>query len=318
MPKIYLITAMFLFGSIMAGDAFSKDNVKMRLAILGFNSNNIKNSHAEGIRDMIEVELYKTGLFEILERNQFDLILKEKGYNKNCIDPECAVKIGKILSADKIIIGSVSNIGGINITIKFVDIKKGIIEYADMEKSANEAGIMDSVQKLSEKISGKIAGKDPEIKITKTKPDDYTYLKYYSLGVIPGLGQIYAGKTAKGYLFLGGFTTLAGFSGYAIYDFTKKRKAYENLASGTSAEYDSKYKSSENALNLVKISFGILGAFYLYNWVDIIFFSKPVKEEMIPENQFKSVTINVNCQNDYNSFGLPSEIVYSFGFINRF
>lgn len=319
MRKFYLLILTIIFEFFISGNAFSNNQIKIRLAILNFSSTNIKNSPAEGIRDMVEVELYKTGLFEILERNQFDLILKEKGYENNrCKDPGCAVKIGKVISADKVIIGSVNNIGGINITIKFVDIKTGIVEYADIEKSKDDTGIIDSVHKLSEKISMKFAGTENKNAKLKSNQTDYSYPTYYSLGIIPGLGQLYAGKKTKAYLFLGGFVSLAGFSGYAIYDFNKKRKAYEDLKSGTSEDYETKYKASGNALNLVKVSFGILGAFYLYNWVDIIFFNNPIAEEQVPENKLNSLTFNINRQNYYNSYSLPSEIIYNIGLIHRF
>ena len=318
MRKIYIITIIFILVTVMPGGAFSKEKTKKRIAVLNFNSTGFKKSVTDGIRDMIEVELYNSGAFEMLERNRLDFILKEQGYeDKNCSESDCAVKIGRVLSADKIIIGSVNGVGGINITIKFVDIKKGNVEYAGIERSPDEAGIMDSIRSLTGKMIQSVTPPDQKNK-TKLNESGYNYLKYYSLGVVPGLGQLYAGNRIKGCLFFGGFAALAGFSCYAVYDFNKKREAYEDLKTGSAEDFDSKYNASGKALKVVKLSFGILGAFYLYNWVDIIFFNKPETEDEITTDKTKSVTIIFDFKDIYNAETFSSEMIYKVGLSSHF
>ena len=53
-----------------------------------------------------------TGLFTVGERGEMDSILKEQGFQASgCTDIECAVKIGKLLSANKMLVGEIGKLG---------------------------------------------------------------------------------------------------------------------------------------------------------------------------------------------------------------
>ena len=55
---------------------------KKRVAVLQFKSNNTSKSYADIVRDIMEVRLYETDCFDIVERNRIDLILKEQGFEE--------------------------------------------------------------------------------------------------------------------------------------------------------------------------------------------------------------------------------------------
>lgn len=96
-----------------------------RIAILDFSANNTTATNAKIVRNAFEVSLYKTGAFDILERKQIDLILQEHNLQMSgCIDTSCAVEIGRLLSTDLVVIGSLDKFGDYLLTIKIVDLKK--------------------------------------------------------------------------------------------------------------------------------------------------------------------------------------------------
>ena len=62
-----------------------------------------------------------------------------------CTDESCAVEIGKIISADIIVIGSVNKIDEYIVSIKCISVTEGKVLLADSEFSPDENSIPDSV-----------------------------------------------------------------------------------------------------------------------------------------------------------------------------
>ncbi len=147
-----------------------------RLAILDFTANNTSKSNANVVRNAFEVALYRAGIFDIIERNQIDAILKEQGLQASgCTDTSCAVEIGKLLSANLVLVGSLDKIGGAySITAKLVDIKLGKVLVADNEIAKTEDDIYAAVDDLSKRIADKYSKAETatEVKPSESKPAD--------------------------------------------------------------------------------------------------------------------------------------------------
>lgn len=216
------------------------------------------------------------------------MILKEQKFtNPECDDMDCAVKIGKILSVDMVAAGSVNKTGKFTITLKFIDVKKGTLVYADSEIAQIENVIENAINILAKRSAkmitdGKLAeeaipaeDKKP-VKEEKAESSNNMNTGYYLRGIMPGWGQLYAGEQTKGIVFMSGFITAGLASGYLIYDYIDKRKEYDNLdPSNTQREYRDRSDQCETAANRVNITSGILVGIYLLNWIDILFFSRP-------------------------------------------
>lgn len=156
----YIILAFFL-GIFYTTAQGAQD--KFRVAILNFSSENTEQTYARAVRNVFEVSLYKTDKFDILERSQMENILKEQGLQMSgCTDTSCAVKIGKILSANMVVIGTLNKMGEFIITAKFVNVGEGNIRLADSESAASENDIKKSVQALAERMAKKITGDIPD------------------------------------------------------------------------------------------------------------------------------------------------------------
>jgi hypothetical protein len=250
---------------------------KMQIAVLDLHPKGVSKIVSGAVSDIIRSEMVKTGLFAVVERSQMDEIMKEQGFQMTgCTDQSCAVKVGKLLSAKKILIGEINKIGkAFMITVRIVDVEKGLSEFAANEKAETEdvldkAG-MNITRKLSENI---VEGNKEFFVVRKTRSG------YYLRSIVPGWGQIYAEHEIKGSVFAGVFLASVGYSVYSYMDYNKKNKDYKDLPAGTSLSvFDSKADKAKKAENMKYISFGICGAVYLTHWVDVIFFSKPAFEE---------------------------------------
>ena len=97
-----------------------------------------------------------SGACTIIERSQVGSILQEQGLQKTgCTDVTCAVEAGRLLSARKILIGSVMKIGStIIISGRIVDAGKGIGNLAANEVAVNEEGLFEAARKFARRIAG--------------------------------------------------------------------------------------------------------------------------------------------------------------------
>jgi hypothetical protein len=136
---------------------------KLKIAILDFSQENTQQTYARAVRNLFEVSLYKTGHFSILERNKIEMILKEQGLQMSgCTDTSCAVQIGKILSADMIIIGSLNKLGKFTVAVKFINVGEGHIVAADSESADTEDNLQIAIDALARKMTDGILTKPAE------------------------------------------------------------------------------------------------------------------------------------------------------------
>lgn len=82
------------------------------------------------IAEALSNELLKTGKVRVMERTQVVKILAEQGFQQSgaCDGSECAVEVGKLLSIDRLVVGSVGKLGNaFSISLRTVDVRTGEI-----------------------------------------------------------------------------------------------------------------------------------------------------------------------------------------------
>ncbi|HPO44428.1 MAG TPA: CsgG/HfaB family protein [Spirochaetota bacterium] len=128
---------------------------KMQVAVLDLKPREVSKIVTGAVSDIIRSEMVKTGLFTVVERAQMNEILKEQGFQMTgCTDQACAVQVGKLLSARKILVGEINRVGkAFMITVRIVDVEKGVSEFAANEKAENE----DVLDKAGAGITRKLA-----------------------------------------------------------------------------------------------------------------------------------------------------------------
>jgi TolB-like protein len=128
---------------------------KFRVAVMDFQAKGVSNSLAKNISEVIRNELITYNEFIVVERTQVDKILKEIGFQQSgCTDVSCAVKIGQMLSANKILIGNLMKVGKkIIITGRLVDVEKGIGVSAANQSASSEDDLDDAVKIFIRKLA---------------------------------------------------------------------------------------------------------------------------------------------------------------------
>ena len=236
---------------------------------------------ARTVSNMLRTEFVNIGKFTVIERNQMNAILVEQGFQQTgCTDASCAVQIGKLMSARKILVGEVSPMGkSIIMTVRIVDVEKGISEYAAREKALSEETLDTAVEQITSKLVAqmeKTAGHVARIEEKKARhreeapeaPEVKSMQGYYLRGIVPGWGQVYAGSEMKGYIYAGTFVATGLFWAVAHLNYTDEKQAYDDLPYGTTGDkFDSAHDAYKKAGIMAYAAMGLVGLAYAANWV---------------------------------------------------
>jgi TolB-like protein len=309
MSKSKIIFAVIIALS-MTVPSFARE--KMQIAVLDLHPKGVSKILANAVSDIVRSEMVKSGMFTVIERTQMDEILREQGFQMTgCTDQACAVKVGKILSARKILIGEVNKVGqAFIITIRIVDVETSVSEFAANEKAMSE----DMLDKAGANITRKLAENIYEG--NRAYFAFVTPAGYYSRGIVPGWGQIYAGHPVKGGIILGTFIAAVGASTWGLVNYLDKAKEYDDVPrTPDQSAYDDKFEAKKNAGIMMFSLLGATGAVYLFNWIDILFFSKPDFGDKKAEGGFITPFFSVSTVNTFNGHYEPylvMQINYNF------
>ena len=81
------------------------------ITVLDFESANIPEQETYVLVDLLSSALFESRQFRVLDRTQREGILNEIEYSyEDCVDEACQIEVGKLLSADYIVVGSLANI----------------------------------------------------------------------------------------------------------------------------------------------------------------------------------------------------------------
>ncbi len=107
-----------------------------RVAIIPFEPIGVSETDARAVSALFETGLVNTGAFNVIEQNKIEEILDAQAFSlSGCTDDACAIEIGELLSAEQIVLGSMSQIGGTYVlTAKLIDVKLGKnLQAADIQ-----------------------------------------------------------------------------------------------------------------------------------------------------------------------------------------
>jgi hypothetical protein len=84
---------------------------KELIAVLDLDAVGSSKTEASAMTDRLREELLKTGKFTLVDRQQMEAVLGEQAFQQaGCTSAECAVKVGKVLGARKLVTGRVTKI----------------------------------------------------------------------------------------------------------------------------------------------------------------------------------------------------------------
>jgi len=126
----FFLNSVMLFSIIMVSTVGYC--APMKIAILDFHDLNTKEQIAPIISETLITELVNSKKFTVVERSKIKAILREQGLQQTgALETEDAVAAGRLLTVQKVFIGTFSKLGdSFIINIRVVNVEKGEMEYA--------------------------------------------------------------------------------------------------------------------------------------------------------------------------------------------
>ncbi len=100
---------------------------KPRIAVIPFDSIGLSKANVHSLSLLFETALLNTNKFDVIEQTRAEPLLRALEYSLNdCTDEECAIEIGKLLSAEQIVLGIVGIFGQrYYLNVKIIDVQLG-------------------------------------------------------------------------------------------------------------------------------------------------------------------------------------------------
>ena len=130
---------------------FSQDD-KMRIMVLDFGGSGVEASLLIAAYEDLETKLIETNRFIVIDRSTRESRMSELKYQRSgCVTDECIIEIGRELSANYVVNGSINKIGkSFQINIKLVDMEQGeMTEKVTERVKGGEEELFDGIEKLS-------------------------------------------------------------------------------------------------------------------------------------------------------------------------
>ena len=140
---------------LFVGVVFAQD---ITIAVLDFDGDGVSKSETRTLTNRLRDEMFKTGVYIVLDRGTMDDVLKEQQFSlSGCVTSECAVEIGNMLGVQKMIGGSIGKVGNIyTISARIIDVATGkVLKSAKYDNIDNiETLLTQGMQEIALKLVG--------------------------------------------------------------------------------------------------------------------------------------------------------------------
>lgn len=177
MWRIVLVFSFALF--LVCGPVYS---ATMKVAVVAFDS--ITKSAAENnfgriVSEKLSLAAVQSGSFSVVERHMVDQVLSEMEYGNSGLSGSNAQKIGTLVNADYVMLGTVAQLGSeLDIVVKVVAVESGEIVLAEngyAQASLKSVAVVTNeiVERMSRIISGESAGSSTKSIVVNSKINDF-------------------------------------------------------------------------------------------------------------------------------------------------
>jgi len=167
---------------------------RLNIAVLDLDPTGISKPDAQFLSDRLRTELFETGIFQVIEREKMEAILKEQGFqNAGCTSVECAVEIGELLNVKSIVAGSIGKIEDLySITLRMIDVKTGAIERTATED--HEGSLSDVLTEVIPVVAANLAQysvmtQDEDVAVEILTQSPYRILMKYGIAILTYTGE---------------------------------------------------------------------------------------------------------------------------------
>ena len=166
---------------LFVGLAFAQD---ITIAVLDFDGDGVSKSETRTLTNRLRDEIFKTGVYIVLDRGTMDEVLKEQEYQlSGCVTSECAVEIGNMLGVQKMIGGSIGKVGNIyTISARIIDVETGkVLKSAKYDNIDNiETLLTRGMQEIALKLVGN------EVELTEIQKEEIRNATMGAVGELAG------------------------------------------------------------------------------------------------------------------------------------
>jgi hypothetical protein len=122
-------------------------------AVLDFEAVNCPKSLSRIVSDIVSAKVFEARIFTMVERKQIQEVFREMELQMTgCTDAACAVKVGRLLSASRIITGTIHKADRYIVVLKVVNVEDGRVEANYRSEAATEEEVEGAVLDMVEKL----------------------------------------------------------------------------------------------------------------------------------------------------------------------
>lgn len=184
-----IVLGLLLCGAAPLWGRPAATDTRPTLAILDLKAGEgVSRSMAAIASELLRTAMVKTQLFTVVDRSAIETILKEQALQRTglCTDSACAVRIGRLLAAQKMLIGSINRAGDRFILVgNIVDVEKARIDFAEYGTIAGAGRLEQGTEEFGRRIAARIAGVE-EDSLAGRKP---RWPFVWRSALVPGWGQ---------------------------------------------------------------------------------------------------------------------------------
>jgi len=166
---------------LFIGVVFAQD---ITIAVLDFDGDGVSKSETRTLTNRLRDEMFKTGVYIVLDRGTMDDVLKEQQFSlSGCVTSECAVEIGNMLGVQRMIGGSIGKVGNIyTISARIIDVATGkVLKSAKYDNIDNiETLLTRGMQEIALKLVGN------EVELTEIQKEEIRNATMGAVGELAG------------------------------------------------------------------------------------------------------------------------------------
>lgn len=145
----------FLFLLVFFNGVLFSETQKV-LAILNIEpKEGVSEEVSEFVSERLRIEVFKIGKYRLVERQKINKVLEEQKMVLLSENDDYLRKVGGLLSADEIMIGSLSYLSGIYyLNVKIIDVKTSEMVFGETEKADSVSDLSGAAERIASTISG--------------------------------------------------------------------------------------------------------------------------------------------------------------------
>ncbi len=145
----------FLFLLVFFNGVLFAETQKI-LAILNIEpKEGVSEEVSEFVSERLRIEVFKIGKYRLVERQKINKVLEEQKMYLMNENEDYVRKVGGLLSADEIMIGSLSYLSGVYyLNVKIIDVKTSEMVFGETEKADSVSDLSSAAERIATTISG--------------------------------------------------------------------------------------------------------------------------------------------------------------------